>query len=233
MRKGLRAVAQAPQDLKLKAPTTFVQASIEDEEETNSGMVFKRKRKAITAPTEHSHLDGHAPSCRTPSTSPTLPRDMMVVQEDEGMSSRGKGLWDLNLDAPFFLENTLLPNKEKEKIMTLEKDCLVHESIRQLGQTLAVSCLVATKLKDWRGSADQKANKIVELHKGMESLQEELQQSKLLRQEAEALCYRRFLEKYTKVALCQQPSSHVLCQLSEGYMPCIVFCMTPIWVETL
>jgi len=38
---------------------------------------------------------------------------MMVVQEDEGTSFRGKGLWNLDLDVLSFLEKTLLPNKEK------------------------------------------------------------------------------------------------------------------------
>jgi len=122
--KRMRAVAQVPQDLKLKTPITVVQASIEDEEETSFGMVFKRKRKATTVPTEHSHSDGHAPSHYAPLASPTLPRDMMVVQEDEGTSSRRNGLWDLDLDVLSFIEKTLMPNEEKEKLMSLEKDRL-------------------------------------------------------------------------------------------------------------
>jgi len=107
--KRMRAAAQAPQDLKLKAPTTVVPASTKDDEETNSGLVFKRKRKAIVAHLEHSHSNGRAPSHRTTLASPTQTRDMMVVQEDEGTSSKEKGLWDLDLDAPSFLEKTLLP----------------------------------------------------------------------------------------------------------------------------
>jgi len=148
--KRMRAAAQVPQDLKLKAPTTVVPASTEDDEETNYGLVFKSKRKDIAAPIEHSHSNGWAPSYRAPSASPTLPCDMMVVQEEEGMSSRGKGLWDLDLDVPSFLEKTLLPNEEKEKLITLEEDRLVHETMRQLGQALAASFFLVTKLKDWR-----------------------------------------------------------------------------------
>jgi len=72
------------------------------------------------------------------------------------------------LDVPSYLEKTLLPNKEMEKLMVLEEDRLVHETMRQLGPSLAVSCLVSTKLKNWRGSAGQKAHEIAELHKGME-----------------------------------------------------------------
>ena len=192
--KRMRAAAQVPQDLKLKAPTTVVPTFTEDDEETNFGLVFKRKRKVIVVPTEHSNSDrrapsnsdGPAPSNCAPSASPTQPRDRMVMQEDEGTSYRGKGLGDLDLDVPSLLKETLLPNEEKEKLMTLEKDHLAHETMRQLGKVFAASCLVVTKLKDWRGSANQKDHKIVELHKQMESLQKELQQSKLLRQDGES-----------------------------------------------
>ena len=168
--KRMRAATQAPQDLKLKAPTTVVPASTEDDEETNFGLVFKMKRKAKAA-TEHSHSNERAPSYRASSVSPTLPRDTMVVQEDEGTSSRGKGLWDFDLDVPFFLEKPLWHNEEKEKLMTLRANLLVHETMRQLGKALTASCLVVTKLKDWRGSADQKAHEISELRKGIKSLQ--------------------------------------------------------------
>ena len=71
--------------------------------------------------------------------------------------------------------------------MVLEEDRLVHETRRQMGQALVASYLVATKLKNWRGSTGQKAHEIAKLHKGMESLQEELKQSNLLRQDVEAL----------------------------------------------
>jgi len=67
--KKMRATAQAPKDLKLKAPTTIVQTPTEDDEETNSEMIFKRKRKTTTAPIEHSHSDRHAPSYHAPSAS--------------------------------------------------------------------------------------------------------------------------------------------------------------------
>jgi len=159
--KRMKVAAQAPQDLKLKAPTTIVLTSTEDDEEINPGLIFKRKRKAIDALTEHSHSDGRAPSNCAPSTSPTQPRNMMVVQKDEGMSFREKGLWYLDLDVPSFLEKTLLPNEEKEKLMTLEEDRLVQETMRQLGQALAASFLVATKLKVWRGSAIKRLTRLL------------------------------------------------------------------------
>jgi len=91
------------------------------------------------------------------------------------------------LNVPSYIEKALLPNEEKEKFMVLEEDRLVHETRRQMGQALVASYLVATKLKNWRGSTGQKAHEIAKLHKGMESLQEELKQSNLLRQDVEAL----------------------------------------------
>jgi len=47
--KRMKATTQAPQDLKLKAPATMVPTPTADDEETDSGLVFKRKRKAIIA----------------------------------------------------------------------------------------------------------------------------------------------------------------------------------------
>ena len=79
------------------------------------------KRKDIDAPTEHSHLDGRVPSNHASPASLTSPRDMMVVQEDEGTSSKEEGLWDQDLDIPSFLEKVLLSNKAKEKLMSLKK----------------------------------------------------------------------------------------------------------------
>ena len=61
MAKRIRATANMPKDSltqKQKASATTTQAPIEQDEETTSGLVFKRKRKATTAPTEYSHSDG-------------------------------------------------------------------------------------------------------------------------------------------------------------------------------
>jgi len=130
--KKMRAATQAPQDLKLKAPVTVIRAPSKDDEETTSGLVFKRKRKTIVAPTEHSHSDGRAPSNCASSASPTSPLDMIVVQEDEGTSLKKEGLWDQDPDVPSFLEKALLPNKANEKLMSLKEDHLVQKTMRQL-----------------------------------------------------------------------------------------------------
>ena len=62
MEKRMKATANAPKDfLRLKDPATSQVPT--DDEETTSGPIFTRKRKALTAPTtEHSHSDGCASS---------------------------------------------------------------------------------------------------------------------------------------------------------------------------
>jgi len=62
--KRMRAAANMPKDSlaqKQKAPATTTQASTKQDEDTTSGLVFQKKRKAIVAPIEHSHSDGRAP----------------------------------------------------------------------------------------------------------------------------------------------------------------------------
>ena len=63
MAKRVRATAIMPKDSlaqKQKASATTTQAPIEQDKETTMGLVFKRKRKETTAPTEHSHSDERA-----------------------------------------------------------------------------------------------------------------------------------------------------------------------------
>ncbi|KAL9297644.1 hypothetical protein ACSQ67_023540 [Phaseolus vulgaris] len=67
-------------------------------------------------------------------------------------------------DVPSFHKNALFPNKAKEKLMSLEKDRLVQETVGQPGHALAASCLVITMLKDWRGSTDKKSHEVAKLH---------------------------------------------------------------------
>ena len=98
MAKRMRATAIMPKDSlaqKQKAPVTTIQALTEQDQETTSRLVFKIKRKATATLTEHSHLDGRAPSqhaALSEGRAPTL--DVVVIQEGEAESYRGKSLWD-------------------------------------------------------------------------------------------------------------------------------------------
>jgi len=116
---------------------------------------------------------------------------MVVVQEAEGTSVQEEGLWDPNLDAPSFLQKVILPTKTKEKLIGIEGDLLVGQAMRQLGQALATSCLAISKLIEWKGSAEKRSHKVIELLHQVGSLKqettklyEEFQQSQ---QEAKAL----------------------------------------------
>jgi len=158
--KKMKAIAQAPptEDLKLKV-VVDVAPTPTDVEKTYSGSVFKRRRKVTTEPSKLSVSDGHAPSQHGPPPSPPFFRDM-VVQEGEGTNTQEEGLWDPNLDPPSFLEKILLPTKTKEKLVGLEKDHLVEQAVRQLGQALTTNCLAISNLKESKGSAKQKSQEV-------------------------------------------------------------------------
>jgi len=103
--KKMRADASRPKESltqKWKAPTLVTKTPTDKDEETTFGLVFKRKRKVTTTPTEDSHSDGRASH-----------QDIIVIQECETESSRGKSLWDPNFDVPTYAETTFLPNEEK------------------------------------------------------------------------------------------------------------------------
>jgi len=61
------------------------------------------------------------------------------------------GLWDPTLDAPTYVEKTLLSAEAKEKLECLEEDQLVEQVVRQLRQALAANCLAISKLRGWKG----------------------------------------------------------------------------------
>ena len=121
--KKMKETAQArpAEDLKLKVVAEVVPAPTDDEE-TYSGLGFKRRRRVATEPSEHSVSDGCAPSPQATLPSPPPSRDMVVVQEDEATSALEEGMWDPSLDTPFFLEKTLLSAKAKERLENLEED---------------------------------------------------------------------------------------------------------------
>jgi len=145
--KKMKEAAQAlpTEDLKLRAVVEATLAPTDDEK-AYSWPVFKRRRNSATEPSKHSVSDERAPSLQAPPPSPPPFRDMVVVQEDEGTSAPEAGLWDPNLDAPPFLEKTLMSVKNKEKLDSLKKDHLVEQAVRLLGQALAANYIAISKL---------------------------------------------------------------------------------------
>jgi len=118
MAKRMRAAAKMlDESLKpKKVPKIVTETSTEQDEETASGLVFKRKRRATTPPVEHSRSDGH--------------QDVIIVQECEDGSSKGKSLWDPTLDIPTYFEKAFLPNEDRERLMTFGEDHLVRDAMK-------------------------------------------------------------------------------------------------------
>ena len=75
----------------------------------------------------------------------------------EGARALVGGLWDPTLDAPTYLEKTLLSAEAKEKLECLEEDKLVEQATRKLGQALVANCLAISKLRGWKGSTKEES----------------------------------------------------------------------------
>ena len=71
-------------------------------------------------------------------------------------------MWDPSLDAPSFLEKTLLPTEAREELDTLGEDQLVGQTMRQLGQALAANCLIFFRFRRWKDSAKEEALRVAE-----------------------------------------------------------------------
>jgi len=106
MAKKIRATTNMPKDSltqKMKDLITITQAPTEQDEETTSGLVFKRKRKATTPPTKHSPSDGRAPNQDVAHlVDHAPPQDVIVIQEREAESSKRNSSWDPDFDIPTY-----------------------------------------------------------------------------------------------------------------------------------
>jgi len=71
---------------------------------------------------EHSHSDGQAPH-----------QEVVIIQECEAESSRGKSLWDPDFDVPTHVETFLLPNEDKARLMAHDEDRLLCDTMKQFG----------------------------------------------------------------------------------------------------
>ncbi|KAK7364686.1 hypothetical protein VNO80_13427 [Phaseolus coccineus] len=190
MAKQMRAATMPKDSLtkKRKAPVTITQTPTEQDKEATSGLVFKRRRRAATPPVEHSYSDGRfLGQVVVHSEGHALNHDVIIFQECEVGSSKGKSLWDLNFDFPTYREKTFLPNVDKETLMAFGEDQLLRDTMKQIGQAFATSCLAVTMMRDRRVAKDLKAQENVKLHKKIEHLKNELKHSNNLQQEVERL----------------------------------------------
>jgi len=116
--------AKVASQMLLKAPAAPV--LIEDEEDTCSGLVFPRKRKAPVIPTENSPSRGRVTSnhASPPRAQPPSPITMSNFERGTE-SSRRKGLWDPSLDIASHLESALILPEDEERLMVHDGHCTV------------------------------------------------------------------------------------------------------------
>ena len=177
MVKRMKETAKMPDESlkKKKALKIVAQTSTEQDKETTSGLVFKRKIKVTTPPAEHSHSDGRTPypgivHCEGH-------QDIILVQECEAGSFKGKSLLDPSIDIPAYFKKAFLPSEDNKRLMAFDEDHLVCDAMKQIGQAFATGCLAVTKMKNQRVAKDLKAQENALLCKEIERLQNELKHS--------------------------------------------------------
>jgi len=136
----MRAAASMNKDFlfqKRKASTGVAHVQSNQDEQTTSSLVFKRKRLETAPPTEHSHSDGRAPN-----------QEIITIQECEAKSSQRKSLLDPNFDILAHDESFFFPGEDKARLMAHDEDHLCHDVEKLLGQAFALTCLANVKVKD-------------------------------------------------------------------------------------
>jgi len=78
-----------------------------------------------------------------------------------------------------------LPSGDKTRLTAHDEAHLRRETLKQFGQAFAMAYLVEVKARDRRAAKDQRIKENVELRKEVECLQDELNRSNGLLQEAE------------------------------------------------
>jgi len=84
-----------------------VEATSSENEDTLTGLVFKRKRGDDVVPPSHSASDGHAPSFRENPPSASSPHDLIVLEGGGESAPEGDHGVPLVADLPFFLQEVL------------------------------------------------------------------------------------------------------------------------------
>lgn len=182
-----KKVAPAPyaKDKKLKAVAETVPSG---DEETCSGLVFKRKQKGADATSAHSISDDQAPSYWDfpPSVSP--PHDI-VVQEGRGESDSEEDQWDPSSDPAFFLQRMLLSSKVRGRLENLEESPLMEHPTRQLGETLVANFFLLSKLWKSKELAKDEALQAAGLKRQVTELTLEVEELQKVHQKTKALLF--------------------------------------------
>jgi len=132
------------------------------DEDTYSGLIFKRKRKVDVAVPANSTSNYRAPSYREHPPSSSCPRDL-VVQEGRGESASGGDSSAPLADLPAFLQRVLQSFQDQERMESMDEDPLQEHTAKCLGDFFIASSLIMTKMQKLKEAASQDAHQIKRL----------------------------------------------------------------------
>jgi len=134
----------APVDNRRKG---VVVATGSKDEDTCTGLIFKRQRVDDVVAPSHSASDGHAPSFRDNPPSASSPREL-IMHEGGGESAAGGDQAPHMVEVPAILQQALKCFQNKEVVESLGEDPLQDRVAQCLGEFLIASNLSMSKARD-------------------------------------------------------------------------------------
>ena len=178
-------LAPSVKDKKMKV---VAEVAPSEDEDTCSGLVFKRKLKVDGAISAPSDSDGRAPSYGNSPSSASSPHDI-AVQEGRGESASKGDQWDSSSDPTSFLQKMLFSTKVKGRLESLEEDLLMEHMSRQLGEALVANCLLLSKMRKAKEMANKEVLQTVELKRQVTGLTLEVEELRRTSQETKVLLF--------------------------------------------
>ena len=139
--------APAPADLRQKG---VVEAAASEDEDTCSGLVFKRKRGVDIAVPMLSTLDGCVPSFRENPPSAFSPRDLVIHKGGGESSPGGYSGAPSSAELPAFLQEVLQTFLDGEMVESQGEDPLRGHAARGLVAFLVTSSRALTQVQELR-----------------------------------------------------------------------------------
>ena len=127
-----------------------VEATASEDEDTCSGLVFKRKRTIDVVTPANSASDERAPSFMENPPSASSPRDIVVHERGGESASGGDHGVPPATDQPVFLQQALQSFQERERMESLGEDPLQEHVAKCLGDFLIDSSLAMTQVHELR-----------------------------------------------------------------------------------
>ena len=139
--------APAPMDPRQER---VVEATASEDENTCSGLIFKRKRGIDVVVPAHSASDDRAPSFKENPPSASSPHDMVVHEGGGESAPRGDSDAPPAAELPAFLQQTLQSFQDQEMMESLGEDPLPGCEAKGLGEFLVMSSLALTKVQEFQ-----------------------------------------------------------------------------------